>query len=256
MDVHLPFFICSVHVLIQNKTSLAVWLHLFVHHFKYWSTTRLRLKPAICLFFKQTAVSVPLRLLSYNSVVLARGSVFAQQLHNHLFFNFLCYHGNLAPAHCDTVMYPLPSLKSNSLGPWLSMDITMDVYNTVLSCPVNSASADPVLTPYRALSSVSYTIADPPSPPPSHILLWLGPENDQHSESNGKLKTPPCYCFHLLWVVLGKRGSYFTPLHRWSELSSSVCVSIISSPVEVCCLCYYTSVPSPSSSAKRFKNQN
>lgn len=78
-------YIWSLEPFIQNKTSVTVWLHLFVHHSKSWSATRLCLRPTICLFFKQTAVSVPHRLLSHNTVVLARGSIFARPLHNHLF---------------------------------------------------------------------------------------------------------------------------------------------------------------------------
>lgn len=107
--------------------------------------------------------------------------------------------------------------------------------------------ADPGVTTCWASSSVSHT-----TPPPSRLL---GPENHQRSESNGTLKTPSGYCFHLLGVALVRMGSYFTPLHRLLALSFSVCVSITSSPVEVSCLCYYTSAPLSLASAERFKNQ-
>lgn len=113
-----PRWIClhiwSLEPLFQNNFTYSVIAS--VHRSKYRSTTRLCLKPTICLFFKQTAVSIPHRLLSYNTVVLARGPIFAQPLHNHLFFvffNFLCYHGNLAPAAMQwCTLYP--SLKSNN----------------------------------------------------------------------------------------------------------------------------------------------
>lgn len=107
--------IWSLEPLIHNKTSLTVWFHLFVHHSRSRSTTRLCLKPTICLFFKQTTVSVPHQWLSCNTLVLARGSIFAQLLHNHLFFltsfaTMATWHQPAALRWCT--LYP--SLKSNS----------------------------------------------------------------------------------------------------------------------------------------------
>lgn len=81
------------------------------------------------------------------------------------------------------------------------------LYGPVL---MNSASADPGVTAYWVFSSVrTLTRLPPPSPPPPHLFLWSGPENDQHSESNGKLKTLSCYFVSSALSCVGENGLVF-----------------------------------------------
>lgn len=87
---------------------------------------------------------------------------------------------------------------------------------------MNSASADPGVTAYWVFSSVrTLTHLPPPSPPPPHLFLWSGPENDQHSESNGKLKTLSfCFiCSELCWWKWARISRRCT--FRWSWASAS-----------------------------------
>lgn len=93
-----------------------------------------------------------------------------------------------------------------------------------------------------------------PSPIPSHSLArpwkWSTPWREWWIKNLRPVIVFICSELRWWkWAHISRRCA------GWSESGFSVCVSIISSPVEVGGLCSYTSVPSPLSSAKRFENQ-